>query len=43
MARRTRESNRKENVLDEKNNELRDLLNKNNYNEETYNKEKNNS
>ena len=36
MARRTRESNRKENVLDEKNNELRDLLNKNNYNEETY-------
>lgn len=36
IARRNRESNRKENALEEKNTELRDLLNKTNYNCETY-------
>ena len=36
MARRNRESSRKDNSLDEKNNELRDLLNKTNYNVQSY-------
>lgn len=36
MARRNRENSRKDNSLDEKNNELRDLLNKNNYNLQSY-------